>query len=355
VKPEVLFVELRAVSNGFQAVQEIELWPRQFGQQVIETLAGKRIHPGWVVPGGVNEPLSVEKRDKLLAQIPEVIAIAQKALAWFKIEFENFREEIRTFANFPSLFMGLVTVDERAGYYEGKLRFTDSHGNIVADKLEAANYWDYLGEAVEPFTFMKFPYYKPMGYPDGIYRVGPLARLNLVENCGTPLAQQEWVEFRALERGAVLSSFHYHYARLIEILFALEHMEEYLLDPITTKSHARYSASLNNLEGIGCCEAPRGTLIHHYRVDEQGLITWANLVIATGHNNLAMNRGILQTTRHFVRGEKLTEGMLNRVEAVIRAFDPCLSCSTHAYGQMPLQIRLVSPDGKVLDEICRES
>jgi NAD-reducing hydrogenase large subunit len=328
---------------------------RQFGQQVIETLAGKRIHPGWVVPGGVNESLSIDKRDKLLAQIPEVIAIAQKALAWFKIEFENFREEIRTFANFPSLFMGLVTPDERAGYYEAKLRFTDSHGNIVADKLEPANYAEYLGEAVEPFTFMKFPYYKPLGYPDGIYRVGPLARLNLVENCGTPLAQQEWVEFRALERGAVLSSFHYHYARLIEILFALEHMEQYLLDPIITKSHARYSASLNNLEGIGCCEAPRGTLIHHYRVDEQGLITWANLVIATGHNNLAMNRGILQVARHFVRSEKLTEGMLNRVEAVIRAFDPCLSCSTHANGQMPLQIRLVSPDSKVLDEICRES
>jgi NAD-reducing hydrogenase large subunit len=328
---------------------------RQFGQQVIETLAGKRIHPGWVVPGGVNESLSIDKRDKLLAQIPEVIAIAQKALAWFKIEFENFREEIRTFANFPSLFMGLVTPDERAGYYEAKLRFTDSHGNIVADKLEPANYAEYLGEAVEPFTFMKFPYYKPLGYPDGIYRVGPLARLNLVENCGTPLAQQEWVEFRALERGAVLSSFHYHYARLIEILFALEHMEQYLLDPIITKSHARYSASLNNLEGIGCCEAPRGTLIHHYRVDEQGLITWANLVIATGHNNLAMNRGILQVARHFVRSEKLTEGMLNRVEAVIRAFDPCLSCSTHAYGQMPLQIELVSPDGKVLDEISRRS
>ena len=328
---------------------------RQFGQQLIETLAGKRIHPDWVVPGGVNEPLSIEKRDKLLAQIPEVIEIAQKALTWFKRDVETFREEIRTFANFPSLFMGLVTVDERAGYYEGKIRFMDSLGNIVADKLEPAHYPEYLGEAVEPFTFMKFPYYKPLGYPDGIYRVGPLARLNLVDNCGTPLAQQEWVEFRELERTAVLSSFYYHYARLIEILFAIEHIEEYLLDPIITKSQARYSASLNNLEGVGCCEAPRGTLIHHYRVDEQGLITWANLVIATGHNNLAMNRGILQAARHFVRSERLTEGMLNRVEAVIRAFDPCLSCSTHADGHMPLQIRLLSPDGTLLDEIRRGS
>jgi NAD-reducing hydrogenase large subunit len=183
--------------------------------------------------------------------------------------------------------------------------------------------------------------------------VGPLARLNLVDNCGTPLAQQEWVEFRALERSAVLSSFYYHYARLIEILFALEHIQEYLVDPIITQKQAKYSASLNNLEGIGCCEAPRGTLIHHYRVDEQGLITWANLIIATGHNNLAMNRGILQAARHFVRADKLSEGMLNRVEAVIRAFDPCLSCSTHADGHLMLQIQLRAPDGRLLDELRR--
>jgi NAD-reducing hydrogenase large subunit len=247
---------------------------RQFGQKVIETLAGKRIHPGWVVPGGVNEPLTVEKRDLILSWIPEAIEIAQRTLLWFKQNLETYREEIRTFANFPSLFMGLVTVDERAGYYEGKIRFTDSLGNIVADKLEAANYADYLGEAVEPYTFMKFPYYKPLGYPDGIYRVGPLARLNLTDNCGTPLAQQEWVEFRSLERNAVLSSFHYHYARLIEILFALEHMQEYLEDPEIVSPHVRATASLNNLEGVGAAEAPRGTLFHHYRVDEQGLITW---------------------------------------------------------------------------------
>lgn len=327
---------------------------RQFGQKVIETLAGKRIHPGWVVPGGVNEPLTVEKRDLILSWIPEAIETAQRTLLWFKQNLETYREEIRTFANFPSLFMGLVTVDERAGYYEGKIRFTDSLGNIVADKLEAANYADYLGEAVEPYTFMKFPYYKPLGYPDGIYRVGPLARLNLTDNCGTPLAQQEWVEFRSLERNAVLSSFHYHYARLIEILFALEHMQEYLEDPEIVSPHVRATASLNNLEGVGAAEAPRGTLFHHYRVDEQGLITWANLIIATGHNNLAMNRGILQVARHFVRSEKLTEGMLNRVEAVIRAFDPCLSCSTHADGRMPLQIRLAAADGVIMDEIRRD-
>jgi NAD-reducing hydrogenase large subunit len=326
---------------------------RKFGQQIIEMLGGKRIHPGWVVPGGVNEPLSLEKRDKILAMIPQALSTAQKVLQWFKSNLESFREEIRTFANFPSLFMGLVTPDERPGYYEGKLRFTDATGNIVADNLDPARYAEFIEEAVESFTYMKFPYYKPSGYPEGIYRVGPLARLNIVDRCGTPLADQEWVEFRALERGAVLSSFHYHYARLIEILHAIERIQTYLNDTEILSVHVRATASLNNSEGVGCAEAPRGTLIHHYRVDENGLITWANLIIATGHNNLAMNRGLLQVARHFVRGDKLTEGMLNRVEAVIRSFDPCLSCSTHAFGEMPLIVRLVSLDGSLLDEVRR--
>ena len=327
---------------------------RKFGQRVIETLAGKRIHPGWVVPGGVNAPLTQEKRDLILSWVPEVLEVTLKSLHWFKQNLENYREEIRTFANFPSLFMGLVTPDERIGYYDGRIRFTDSLGNIVADNLDPANYLEFLGEVVEPYTFTKFPYYKPMGYPEGMYRVGPLARLNLVDHCGTPLAQQEWVEFRSLERNAVLSSFHYHYARLIEILFCIEHIEEFLNEPDILSTHVRSTASLNNLEGVGASEAPRGTLIHHYRVDEQGLVIWANLIIATGHNNLAMNRGILQAARQFVRSEKLTEGMLNRVEAVIRAFDPCLSCSTHAYGEMPLQIQLRAADGALLDEIARK-
>lgn len=326
---------------------------RQFGQQVIELLGGKRVHPGWVVPGGVNEPLSAEKRDRILKMIPGALATTQHAMTWFKQNLETYRREIRTFANFPTLFMGLVAPDDRLGFYEGDLRFTDARGKIVADKLDPVRYSEFIGELVEPYTYMKFPYYKPMGYPDGIYRVGPLARLNIVNRCGSPLADQEFAEFRQLERGAVLSSFHYHYARLIEMLFALEKIEQFLNEPDILSPHVRASASLNELEGVGVAEAPRGTLIHHYRVNEEGLMTFANLVIATGHNNLAMNRGILQAAKHFVRGTKLTEGMLNRVEAVIRCFDPCLSCSTHAIGQMPLVVRLVAPDGTQLDEMRR--
>lgn len=328
---------------------------RQFGQQIIEWLGGKRIHPAWVVPGGVSEPLSVERREQILATIPEARQIAIRTLDWFKTVVDNYREEIRTFANFPSLFMGLVnSKDNSLALYDGHIRITDATGHIIADRLDPADYSAYIEEAVEPWTYLKFPYYKPQGYPGGFYRVGPLARLNIIDKCGTPLADQEWAEFRSLERGAVLSSFHYHYARLIEILYGVERIEELLNTPDIMSKHVRAHAQPNRLEGVGVSEAPRGTLMHHYRIDENGLIQTANLIIATGHNNMAMNRGVKQVARHFIHGEKIEEGMLNRVEAVIRTFDPCLSCSTHAMGKMPMQVELMGPDGRVLDVMKRE-
>ena len=327
---------------------------RKFGQQIIEWLAGKRIHPAWVVPGGVNEPLTVERRDQVLAAIPEAMKIAERTLDWFKMRLSDFREEIRCFGYFPSMFMGLVNEDGGLEHYHGGLRIIDASGRIVADHLNPTNYQDFLGEAVEPYSYLKTPYYKPAGYPEGVYRVGPLARLNIADRCGTPVADQEWAEFRDLDRGAILSSFYYHYARLIEIVHAIERIERLLTHPDILSKHVRAFAGPNNYEGIGAAEAPRGTLIHHYRVDEQGLITYANLIIATGHNNMAMNRGILQAAKHFVDGTRLQEGMLNRVEAVIRAFDPCLSCSTHAAGRMPLAIDLRAPDGELLDTLTRD-
>jgi NAD-reducing hydrogenase large subunit len=184
-------------------------------------------------------------------------------------------------------------------------------------------------------------------------RVGPLARMNVIDGIGTPRANEEWAEFRALERGAVLSSFHYHYARLIEILFGLERIAELLHHPSILSKQVRAHARPNNFEGIGVSEAPRGTLIHHYRIDEDGLIVWANLVIATGFNNLAMNRGVLQAARHYISGTTIQEGMLNRVEAVVRCFDPCLSCSTHAVGAMPLVVELRDAEGRLLDRKAR--
>jgi NAD-reducing hydrogenase large subunit len=322
---------------------------RQIGQQMIETLAGKRIHPAWVVPGGVNDPLTAERRDQLLHPIPEALAITERALDWFKGSMERFREEIRTFANFPSLFMGLVGEDGSLEHYNGNLRFTDPAGKIVADAVPGADYANYIGEIAHPWTYLKTSYYKPLGYPEGVYRVGPLARLNIIDKCGTPRADQEWAEFRELDRGAVLSSFYYHYARLIEVLYSLEKLEQLLSAPEVLDPNVRAHARANNSEGVGVSEAPRGTLIHHYKVDRNGLIVWANMIIATGHNNAAMNRGVLQVARHYVHGNKLQEGMLNRVEAVIRAFDPCLSCSTHADGRMALEVELRSSQGELLD------
>ena len=343
---------------------------RKFGQEIIAMLGGKRIHPAWAVPGGVSESLSEEKRDRLLTMLPEAVTLIERTLSWFKGILEQFRDEIRVFGNFPSMFMGLVTKPERTGaseneperrncraaaleHYDGVLRWVDASGQIVLDGVDPTKYQDYLAEAVEPFSYLKSPYFKPLGYPEGIYRVGPLARLNIIDRCGTPKADAEWTEFRALRRGVILSSFHQHYARLVEILYGIERIEQILREPDILDKHVRAFAEPNRAEGIGVAEAPRGTLFHHYTIDENGLIQSVNLIIATGHNNLAMNRSVKQVAQHYVKGSRLEEGMLNRVEAVIRCFDPCLSCSTHAIGRMPLHIQLLGPGNEVLDEIKR--
>jgi NAD-reducing hydrogenase large subunit len=324
---------------------------RQIGQKIIEGFAGKRIHPSWVVPGGVNEPLTADHRGMMLSLIPEAYDITKRTLLWFKRSLDQHQEEIRTFANFPSLFMGMVNDEGNLELVDGTLRFVDSKGTIRADRVQPDRYQDYVGEAVERWSFLKSPYFKPDGYPDGMYRVGPAARLNVCRGCGTRLGDREWAEFVKLDRGPVLSSFFNHYARLIEILYSIETMENLLNDPDIMNPHVRAFAQPNHYEGVGVVEAPRGTLFHHYKVDEQGLMTWANMIVATGNNNLAMNKGVLQVAQRFIDGDKITDGALNRVEAVIRAFDPCLSCSTHAFGKGGLIIQLIGPDGAVLDEV----
>jgi NAD-reducing hydrogenase large subunit len=341
---------------------------RKFGQEIIAMLGGKRIHPAWAVPGGVSEPLSEEKRDQILKMLPEAVTLIERTLAWFKGILELFQDEIPVFGNFPSMFMGLVTLgnelkpggiengNSRATvleHYDGVLRIVDASGKIVLDGVDPTNYQDYLAEAVEPFSYLKSPYFRPAGYPEGIYRVGPLARLNIIDRCGTPKADMEWAAFRALNNGMILSSFHQHYARLVEILYGIERIEQILEEPDILDKHVRAFAEPNRSEGVGVAEAPRGTLFHHYGIDKHGLIQSVNLIIATGHNNLAMNRSVKQVAQHYVKGSHLQEGMLNRVEAVIRCFDPCLSCSTHAIGRMPLHIQLLGPSNEVLDEIKR--
>jgi len=327
---------------------------RRFGQSIIELLGDKRIHPGWVVPGGVSEPLTSEKRDKILATIPEAYANLALALGAYKKIADTFKAEIAVFANFPSNYMSLINEDESIEFTDGALRLIGPTGNTIEDGITATRYTEVIGEAVEPYSYTKFAYYKPLGYPDGSYRVGPLARLNIVKHMSTPKAENELAEFKQLAAGPVESSFHYHHARLIEMLYGIEKIEEILSDPRILDKHVRATAGVNRLEGVGQAEAPRGVLHHHYKVDENGKITWANLVIATGQNNKAMNLGVLQAARHYVKDGKFTEGVLNRVEAVVRTFDPCLSCSTHAFGQMPLAITLLSAQGEELDRVVRD-
>ena len=327
---------------------------RQFGQKVIELLGAKKIHPSWAVPGGVRSPLSEEGRQWIRDRLPESLTTINAALDLFKSLLDSLATEVKVFGNFPSLFMGLVAKDGLWEHYDGHIRITDSQGNIVADNLSEDNYRDFIGESVEKWSYLKFPYYKPLGYPEGIYRVGPLARINICSRMGTTNADRELQELRDRAGGVATSSFFYHYARLVEILAALERIEQLVEDPDVVSPRTRAIAGINQLEGIGVSEAPRGTLFHHYIVDENGLIEKVNLIVATGNNNLAMNKTVAQIAKHYIHGSEITEGMLNRVEAGIRAYDPCLSCSTHAVGQMPFHIQLVDAGGKVVNEVWRD-
>jgi NAD-reducing hydrogenase large subunit len=328
---------------------------RKFGQEIIEMLGSRRIHTPWAVAGGVREPFEASKRDYLLGWIPEAKETASLALSTLKKIHTTYRLDIPNFGNFRSLFVGLIARDGALEYYDGTLRVMDGDGNIIADKIDPREYREHFGEASENWSYLKFPYYKPLGYPKGMYRVGPLARVNICDYIDTPLAEAERKEFKAIagDAEAVNNSFYYHYARLIELLFAVEKAETLLKDPIILGTHVRAKAMINRDHGVGACEAPRGTLFHEYWVNEDGVLQQVNLVIATAQNNLAMNRTVRQLAIQYLDGHTITEGILNKIESGIRCFDPCLSCSTHALGTMPLYVEIVDPLGQVVSSACR--
>jgi NAD-reducing hydrogenase large subunit len=313
---------------------------RKFGQQIIEGLAQERVHPSWVVPGGVNAPLAPAVRERTLAGLPDALALAEKTIGYFKGILDRFPEEIAHFGSAPTLYAALVNDTGDLEWYDGRLTFQQADGAIAAAEIRPQDYGLFIGEASMRDSYLKAPYFKPLGYPEGVYRVGPLARLNVAGTAGTVRANRELEEFRQRFGPVVHGAFHYHYARLIELLHGLEEIEALLADDSILNPRVRARAGVNALEGVGMIEAPRGSLIHHYKVDESGAIRWVNLIVATGHNNLAMNRAITEVARHFVDGTEIREGMLNRVSAVVRAFDPCLSCSTHADGTLDLQVRI---------------
>ncbi|ADU66728.1 nickel-dependent hydrogenase large subunit [Desulfurispirillum indicum S5] len=329
---------------------------RQFGQELIRLLGDRSVHPAWAIPGGVREPLSSSGRDTIARDLPEALLIATRALELGNKVLERHGREAAAYGNFDSMFLGMVGENGALEHYDGNLRLIDSSGKNV-EECDPARFLPLIGEGEEVWTYLKFPYYKPAGYEQdrGMYRVGPLARLNVADFASTPLADRELRRFRQWGKGGrpVLQSFLYHQARLIEILHALESIQQALENPVLGEEHVRSHASVNHEEGIGVTEAPRGTLFHHYKVDENGLLTHVNLIIATGQNNRAMNRTVLQIAQAELRGQEITEGLLNRIEHGIRAYDPCLSCSTHATGSMPLDVELLDSQGRLLQHVQR--
>ena len=327
---------------------------RQFGQELSERITGKKIHIMGIVPGGMAYPLTEENRKVLLAWIPEAIETVQLGIKIIKDFQEANSEMVNSFATSPTLYLATVGPNGEHELYDGKLRFIDSDGNILQDQVSPKEYLNFIAERSVEWSYLKYPYYKPFGFDKGFYRVGPLARLNVATKMRTPLAQEEFLKFKKMAGGKpVHGTFYYHYTRLIEALSDVEDAERILRDAEVTSLHIQHHGQWNYEEGIGSSEAPRGTLFHHYVTDTTGKLKRVNLLIATGQNNPSMNRSVLEVARQYVKGADIKEGMLNRVESTIRCYDPCLSCSTHAIGQMPMVIDILGPDGDLLRRVER--
>jgi NAD-reducing hydrogenase large subunit len=339
-------------ANPELAVKAVQM--RAFGQDIIKKLGERRVHPIFAIPGGVNQTLSTEDRDWILGEIDQHIATTQAGIAICKDWMDQNQDVLNEFAVFPSAYMGLVNSDGSLSLYRGNIRMVDQAGELL-EEFDPCNYLDYIAEHVNNYTYLKAPYYKKRGYPEGVYRVGPLGRLNVASHISTPLAQEEMEIWKSLNGGKpVEGTLYFHYARLIELLYALERTRELAEDPETISSDIAAPTGEITGEGVGCLEAPRGTLFHHYWTNDQGVVSKAKMIDATAGNAWAMNHSVNMVAKRYVDGTKLTEGMLNRVEAAIRAHDPCLSCSTHAVGQMPLYIELHGPNGELLDTMRRE-
>ncbi len=327
---------------------------RSFGQTIIKSLGGKKIHPIGAVPGGMNTALPAADRDHFLKQIDWAIADARIALDILKGYYEKDKDLMCSCASFPTGYLGLVDENDNLELYDGKLRLIDQNGKVLENQFNPSNYLDIISEHVEDWSYLKFPFYKKMGYPKGIYRTGPLGRLNVSKGITTPLANAELKNFKKLgKNGIVEGSLYYHYARLIELLYAIERAHQLLEDKDICSTDLIVTSDKYNEQGVGVIEAPRGTLFHHYWVDDTGKILKVNLIVATGNNNAAMNMAVSQVAKTYIKNHKITEGILNRVEVAIRCYDPCLSCSTHALGQMPFNIQVISANGELVKEITR--
>ncbi len=341
------------LTNKELAVQGVMM--RKFGQEIIRATAGKKIHGTGAIPGGINKHLSEAERDEFLKgadplNVDKMIEWSQAAVDWFKDYHKANRDFIDNYAVFPSNHLSLVRKDGAMDLYHGVLRAVDSEGKKILHDVDYQNYLDYIDEEVRSWSYMKFPYLKEYGKQDGWYTVGPLARLNTADFIPTPLAQKEFEIYKAYTNGKPNNmSMHMHWARLIEILHSAEMMKELLNDPDIISGELVIKGQKVN-EGVGVLEAPRGTLFHHYEINGKDQIAMANLIVSTTNNNQPMNNAVEQVAKHWMSGQtEITEPMMNAVEVSIRAYDPCLSCATHAFGQMPLEISLYNANNELID------
>lgn len=359
--PDLLFgfdsdVNLRNIVGVAQAHPDIAkqgILLRKFGQELIRITSGNRIHGTGSVPGGMNKHLSRADRDRMLAQAPQMIAWAREGVTLVKKLHAQNRAVYDTFGSFRSNMLSLVRADGAMDLYDGVLRARDADGNIILDGASDQDYMALIEEEVRPWTYMKFPHLRSLGRDKGWYRVGPLARVQNCDFIPSPLAEIERKEFVDYGQGApVHATLAYHWARMIEVLHTTEVIASLLADPDLVEG-ALMAEGERRPSGIGIIEAPRGTLIHDYSVGADDLVTKCNLIVSTTHNNQAMNEAVRSVAREYLDGKELTEGLLNRIEVAIRAFDPCLSCATHALGQMPLDVTLLGPDGELVDHVLK--
>ena len=322
---------------------------RKYGQEVIRLTAGKRVHGTGAVPGGVNRALTADERKELLKDAYQMIAWSRDAVRIIKELHQQNPALYDHFGTFRSSFMGMVAPDGSLDLYHGVLRAKDADGKILFDQVDYQTYDRLITEEVKPWSYMKFPYFTSMGPENGWYKVGPLARVQNCDSIPTPFAEHERRELVAYAGGKPLhATLAYHWARMIEMLFAAETIKELLQDDDLSGTELMTSGERRR-EGVGVIEAPRGTLFHHYQVGDDDLVTMANLIVSTTNNNQAMNTAVREVARQYLDGNEITEGLLNHIEVAIRAYDPCLSCATHALGKMPLEVTLVDAEGTELD------
>ena len=322
---------------------------RKYGQEIIRITAGKKIHGTGAIPGGVNKNVSIEERDFLLKDLDQMVVWSRAAVKLCKDYTMEHLAELAPFGSFDSNHLALVREDGAMDLYHGNLRAIDAAGKKIFDQLDYQEYADHIAEEVRPWSYMKFPFIKALGPEKGWYRVGPLARINTCDFIDTPEAEAARKEFMAVTKGAPNNiSLAYHWARTIEILHSIEKIKELLHDP-DLQGEDLVVKGPRREETVGLIEAPRGTLFHHYRINSNDQVVMANLIVSTTNNNEPMNRAVTKVAEDYLAGVTITEGLLNRIEVAIRAYDPCLSCATHALGAMPLEVELRAHTGELVD------